>query len=219
MGEHRTADDVADRVDSSNIGGEMRIDDDLPALRLDAERLQTQAFGERAPADGDKHHVGVDRLGLAAGRRLDRRLDARPRCLDFGQLVTEVESKALLFQRALHQLGGLAVDPRQDTIQELDHRHFGTQPAPDRAEFEADDAGADDDQLLRRLRQAQGARRGDDRLLVDLDARQPRDIRAGGDDDRLGLERALLAVSALDDHAPRRGDPALVRSPSRSCSS
>ena len=50
--------------------------------------------------------------------------------------------------------------------------------------------------------EAQRAGRGDDRLLVDLDARQPRDVRAGGDDDRLGFERGLLAVGALDDHAP-----------------
>src|SRR3984885_2879548 len=39
MGEHRPADDVADRIDSSNVGGEMRVDDYLPTLRLDAERL------------------------------------------------------------------------------------------------------------------------------------------------------------------------------------
>ena len=44
----------------------MRVDDDLAALRLHADRLEPQAIGERAPADRDQHDVGVERLGLAA---------------------------------------------------------------------------------------------------------------------------------------------------------
>ena len=57
------------------------------------------------------------------------------------------------------------------------------------------------------------AGRGNDRLLVDLHPREPRDIRTGGDDDRLGFERGLLAVLRLDGHASRRGDATLAAHP------
>ena len=86
--------------------------------------------------------------------------------------------------------------PGQDAVEELDHGHLGAEPAPDRAELQPDHAGADDEQLLRHLVERQRAGRGHDALLVDLDAAQPRDVRAGGDDDRLGLERLRLAVGA-----------------------
>ena len=54
------------------------------------------------------------------------------------------------------------------------------------------------------LRQRQRAGRGDDRLLVDVDAGQLRHARAGGDDDRLGLELLLLAVDERDLDLARR---------------
>ena len=114
--------------------------------------------------------------------------------------MTEVKDEALFFQRALHQFSDLAVDPRQDAIEKLDHGHFRSQAPPDRAELEPDDAGANHDQLFRRRRQAERARRRDDRLLVDLDSGQPRNVGSGRDDDRLRFDRRLLAVGGLDDH-------------------
>ena len=128
----------------------MGVDDDLAALRLDPKRLEPQALGERTPSNGDQHNVGLDRLRLAACCRLDRHLDARARLFDLRHLVAEVKREALLFQRALHQLGDLAVDSGQDAVEKFDHGHLGSQAPPDRAELEPDDAGADDDQLSRR---------------------------------------------------------------------
>ena len=49
-------------------------------------------------------------------------------------------------------LADLVVHPGHDTVQKLDDRHFRAEPPPDRAELEADDAGADDQELLRHLR-------------------------------------------------------------------
>ena len=62
VGQHRPADDVADRIDPRNVGGVMRVDHDLAALGLDADRLEAEALGERAPANRDQHDVGLDRL-------------------------------------------------------------------------------------------------------------------------------------------------------------
>ena len=61
----------------------MRVDHDLAAIGLHSHRLEAQAFGERTAANCDEHNVGVDRLRLTAGCRLDRRLDARPRLSTF----------------------------------------------------------------------------------------------------------------------------------------
>ena len=44
-----------------------------------------------------------------------------------------------------------AVDPGQDVIEEFDDRHLRAKASPHRAEFHADDAGADDEELLRDL--------------------------------------------------------------------
>ena len=63
-----------------------------------------------------------------------------------------MKDEALLFQRALEQLGDLAVDAGQDAVEKLDHRHLGSEAPPDRAELKPDNAGADDDQLFRRQR-------------------------------------------------------------------
>ena len=92
------------------------------------------------PADRDQHDVGVEDLRLAARGRLDGRLDPGARCLDLRHLVGEVEGEALLLQHPLELLGDLAVHAGQDAVEELDHRHLGAEPAPDRAEFEPDHA-------------------------------------------------------------------------------
>ena len=99
--------------------------------------------------------------------------------------MAEVELETLLLQQALELLGDFAVHARQDAVEEFDDRHFGAEPPPDRAEFEADDAGADDEQLFGHGGQRSAPVEETIDLLVDLDAGQPRDVGAGGDDDVL----------------------------------
>ncbi len=62
-----------------------------------------------------------------------------------------MEGKALLLQDALKLLADLGVDAGQDAVEKFDDGHIAAEAAPDRAEFEADDAGADDEEILRRL--------------------------------------------------------------------
>src|SRR3546814_8615276 len=81
--------------------------------------------------------------------------------------------------------GDLSVHAGNDAVQELDHGNIGAEAAPDAPQLEADIAGTDDDEMLRHLLQGKRARVGDDAAFVDFDARQPRDIGAGGDEDAL----------------------------------
>src|SRR3546814_18854935 len=71
---------------------------------------------------------------------------------------------------------------------------------PHRAHLEADHAGTDDDHLAWHLVQGERAGRGDHLLFVGLDTRQRRRLRAGGDEDALGLERLLAAGLQLHRH-------------------
>ena len=127
-------------------------------------------------------------LGGAAGGRFDRDLQRLARGVDGRDLARQAEGDALLAEDALGLPGDLAVDAGQDAVEELDHGHLAAEPPPDRAEFEADDAGADDDEAPRHAGERQRAGRRDDALLVDLDAAERRRVRAGGDDDRLRLD-------------------------------
>ena len=109
--------------------------------------------------------------------------------------LVEPELEALLLEDLVGFLAHVAVEAGQDLVEKFDHRDLGAEPPPHRAELEPDHAAADHDQVLGHLRQLQRAGRIDDPLLVDLDARQRSDRRAGGDDDVL---RAHRAVADLD---------------------
>ena len=89
-------------------------------------------------------------------------------------LRRQPELHALLRQDALELPSDLDVHAGQDAVEELDDGDLRAEPAPDRAELEPDDAGADDQELLRHLVELERAGRGDDHLLVD------RRRRAGG---------------------------------------
>ena len=55
----------------------MRVGEDAPlGVALDPDRLKPEPVGVGDASDRDQDHVGIDDLGLAAGRRLDRRLGA-----------------------------------------------------------------------------------------------------------------------------------------------
>ena len=100
----------------------------------------------------------------------------------------------------------LAVQSGQDAVEELDHDHLGAQAAPHRAEFEPDHAGPDHKEPLRHLVKHQRTGRGNDTLFVDLNAAQARDIRAGGDHDRLAFDRLAGAVGGFHLDLARPGD-------------
>ena len=170
--QHRPGDDVADGIDAGDIGAEMRIDDDAAAIvLLHAGGFEAEAFGVGHAPDRDQHDIGFERLRCAAARgRLDLYLERLAGGIDRGDFRRQLERQPLLLQHAMELLGDFAVDARQDVIEEFDDRHFGAEPPPHRAELEPDDAGADDEQLLRHLGEIERAGRRHDALLVDVDA-------------------------------------------------
>src|SRR5438128_1030557 len=209
--EHRSRHHVADRIDALHGGCEMRVDLHAPAIvERDASLLAPEPVGVGHAADANQNHIGLERLCRPAGCWFDTDLQRLARRIDAGDLGTELERKALLFEHALKLFRHFAVHAGQDAVEEFDDHDLRSQPAPHRAEFEADHAGADDQHFFRHLFQRQRAGRRHDALLVDLDALQPRDIRAGGDDDVFGLDRLRLAVAARDLDLAGSEDPALA---------
>ena len=81
----------------------------------------------------------------------------------------------------------LVILDRQDLRQHLDHGHLGAERAVERGKFDADGAGADDQQRLRDCRRHHGLEISPHQFLVRLEAGQHARPRAGGDDDVLGL--------------------------------
>ena len=194
--EHRTRHHVADRIDALHAGDEMRVDLDATAvIERDAGLLQAEAFGVGHAPDTNENDIGFNRLGRAASGRLNPGQQRLARGIDAGDLGAELECKALLFEDALELFCHFAVHARQDAVEKLDHGDFRAETMPHRAEFEADHAGADDQEARRHLVERQRAGGRHDPLLVDLDALQPRNIGAGGDDDIFGLDRLRLAVA------------------------
>ena len=111
-------------------------------------------------------------------------------------------------------LAGLAVDSGQDVVEKLDHRHLRAQPPPNRAEFEPDDAGA-------RQRSASSAAAAKLKAPVEetivFSSISTPGSRAKSDPVAMTIAlvsmRGLIAVGALDDHAPGRGDATLAAHP------
>ena len=204
-----------------HVGGEVRIDDDAAAVvLLHAGLVEAEPFGVGHAADGDQHHIGLDRLRRAAFGRLDLGLERRARRIDAGDLRAELERDALLFQDALRlparprcpcragcgrgirppsPASRAAATPSRARARSRRRRSPGAAAAPCRARC----AWSDDD----------------DALAVDVDALEPRHVGAGGDDDVLGLQRLRLAVGAFDLDLAGRRRCGRCRAPRRSCSS
>ena len=157
VGEHRAMSAITDDPDILRRGAEMIIGDETALVGLDAHGLQAQTLGVGAAPDAHDDRVGVQRLAFAALGRLDRDFQRLAGRIHAGYLGGQVEIHALFGKNALGRLGQFAVHARQDAVEILDHGHFGTQAAPDRAEFQPDHAGADHDQLARHFLQRQGA--------------------------------------------------------------
>ena len=150
------------------------------------------------PSDGNKRHVGLQRLGSTATGRLDRQRHAALAGLRRLHGCFQAEGQALLPGDGHEFLRDLVIHARQDTRQEFDDLDLGAEARPDGAEFEPDIAGTDNDQLLRHLRQRQRTGRTDDPRFVDLDPRKARGMATRGDQDPLGL--IASGVGPVADH-------------------
>src|SRR6185437_2631627 len=198
VGQHGTGDHVADGIDALHVGREMRINLHAAAvIERDARLLKPEALGIGHAADADENDIGFDhflraaRSGLDLGRKHLARINRR-------DLGAELELESLLLEYALELPRDLAIHAGQDAIEKFDHGDLGAEPVPDRAELEPDHARADNQELAGDLVQRQRAGRRHDALLIDFDALQPCNVRAGGDHDVLGLDELRLAIRARD---------------------
>ncbi|MNF88818.1 hypothetical protein D3C84_713210 [compost metagenome] len=157
MREHRAGGDVADDEDARHTGLVALVGDYPARAGGQADAFQAQAFAVRTAADGDQYVIGPEGFRHAAGGRLDGQFHARFIGLRAGDLGAEPEAHALLGEGTLQGLGGFVVQAGADAAEVFHYRHLGAQAAPDRAQLQADHAGADHHQVLGHFRQGQGA--------------------------------------------------------------
>ena len=104
----------------------------------------------------------------------------------------------MLLQPHRDRAGDFLVIERQDAVQRLDEGHLGAQLAIGDAEFQADIARPDDDQLFRTFGQIQRLGRPDHRFAEGHEG-QFHFHRTGGQDHILGRDLDLFAVFLRDD--------------------
>lgn len=152
-----------------------------------------------SPEGGGVRRESTYRLGLATLGGVNIQLDGLARLVPVDDLGGELEVNALLLEDLLGLLGDLGVHAgAADLVQELDDGDLGAQAGPDRGHLQANDAAADDDELLGDLVQGDGAGAADDALLVNLQAGERGGLGAGGDQDVLADDAGLAAIVELD---------------------
>ncbi|EGE56106.1 hypothetical protein RHECNPAF_750070 [Rhizobium etli CNPAF512] len=207
--QHRTLDHIADRIDAGDIGLEVTVDLDTAAIvECNTRFFEAEPRRIGLAAGGDQHDFGIEHHLVSALDRLEGDLGALVALFDAGDLGAEMEIDALLGEHALKLFRDFAVHAAEDGIEIFDDGDLGAEPRPDRAEFEADDAAADDDQRFRHLVERDAAGGRDDGLFIDLDlhAGNAGDIRTGGDDDVLAFDLLHLAVRGGNGNLAGRDD-------------
>ena len=99
-----------------------------------------------------------------------------------------MEFHPLRGEGALEEIGHFEIEPDRDAREKFEHRHLGTEPAPDRAELKPDRARADDEKFFGRFFEAKRLGAADDDLAVEGHAREIDRHAAGRDDDVIGRD-------------------------------
>ena len=153
-GERREADHVAGRVDVRDGRLEELVDrDPAPVVGRETRGRQVEQVRVGLAADGVEQRVAVDFLAA-----LETRDDALPVVVpDRDDLLAEPERRAALAHEVHQRFDHLAVDEVEDARPRLDHRDLDVEGGHHRRVLEADDAGADDDQVARQRLALRGA--------------------------------------------------------------
>ena len=146
--EHGTAHAVAHRPDVLGGGLAVVVDLDEAALvELHARAIGQQVLRERPAAHAHDEFVDGDRLAARSVGVGD--FDAAARGLRARDLRAELDVEALLLEMARGFLRQALVGDGQESVERFEDHDFRAETPPDAAELEADDAGADDGELLR----------------------------------------------------------------------
>ena len=194
--QHRTRNRVADGEYPLHVGLEPPVDGDEPAIvALDPDLLQPETVREGSPPDRDQNRVAVDGFAAAAVDRLKRDPERISPPLGSDRFGGCPERHALPFEQARHLRGDLAIHPRQDAVQILDHRHLRAQPLPDGTQLEPDIAAADHDKAVGNGLQGERAGRRKDARLADGEPFEFGVLRAGRDQNAVALQDPGLSRS------------------------
>ena len=195
VGEHGAGNAVADGIHSgSRRAKQMIYGDPAPLVGLDSYRFQADAVGSRPSAGGGQHPVTDNRLQPLAFHHAAAPLDAGPVYLD-----PQPNVQALLAEEAQGLTGDIAVDPGENAVCILKHRHLGPQAAPYAAEFQSDIAPANDHQMGGNGVVGERFSAGADDLAIHLDARQHHTLAAHRQHDLGRLQFGRRAVGGRHD--------------------
>src|SRR5688500_10197346 len=169
--EHRAAHAVADGPDV--LGGRLAVIvhlDEAALVELHARAVGQQVLRERLAAHAHDQLVDVDGLttrgvGVADFHSGSGRLRAR----DFR---AELDVEPLFLEVARGLLRERLVGDGEERVERFEDDHLRTEPAPHAAELEADDARADDRELLGHGLEIERAPVVDDVLAVERPARK-----------------------------------------------
>src|SRR5690606_27508707 len=130
--------------------------------------------------------------------------------LGLDHLRFQVDRDALLLEARGQRPDQVGIGAGDQLPGELDHRHLAAEAAVHGRHLQADDAAADDQQLLRHLAELQRVGRIHDPRVIPREARQLQRLRTGGDDALLEAQQLHLAVVGADLEFVRRDEAALA---------
>src|SRR6266508_746610 len=142
--EHPAADRVSDRVHVRQGRAQLLVDLDPGRAAFDSHLLESEPIDDGGAADAEQEPVARDALA-AAGED-----DAGTPAVELDPGVRE-NANPLLLQVAAQKLGQLGLVDAREPRAALDDRHFGAKAAVDLRELERDRAGAETDEMARKL--------------------------------------------------------------------
>src|SRR5690606_28867087 len=203
VGEHRRADDVADREDVRHVRAHLPVDlDEAPLVDGDPRGVGTYRPAVRPAADRDEH-PSVDLFAFGRGLSFEADRNALLARLRVDDARAEHDRLVPLREALLERPDEIAVAARNQSLRQLDDRYAHAERVVYRRHLEADDAAADDEHALGQILELERAGRIHDPRIVGQ-VRQADRLRARGDDALIEIDGLRFAVA--DDLDPIRAD-------------
>ena len=135
--QHRRACDIADGINTGNIGVAQTIGDHATAIGFDTQRFKPEILDIADHADSGNQPVGGD-FGGRAFFILYGGGNAVGAFFDTQHLGAGEDFDPLLFKALAGQSGNFGVFDRQNLVHHFHHGHFSAHGAVERGEFDAD---------------------------------------------------------------------------------
>ena len=119
-----------------------------------------------------------------------------------------MEFHPLRGEHFLQRVRHFEIEAERDAREKFEHGHLGAEPAPDRAHFQTNRAGADDEELLRHFGKTERFGAADDDFAVKFHARQFHRNAARGDDDIFRFDLLRRSLVRLNGNFAGGGDRA-----------